>query len=171
MINPEIGESDFEKNLTESQVNLSDGEKTEVDIERSFQDVARNSDANTKIIHHYLTFETPIPIPSKIYNGSENEENRPSPPEQPDLKKYTSPFLWPDSRKNYTVFISCIATAITAYSAGSYSEGTAQMSVEWGVSHVAIAVGITAFCCGFAVAPMVLAPFSGMCAPHIISYH
>jgi multidrug resistance protein len=34
------------------------------------------------------------------------------------------------------------------------------MSAEWHVSEVAIVVGITMFCAGFAIAPMVLAPFS-----------
>lgn len=34
------------------------------------------------------------------------------------------------------------------------------MSIEWGVSRLAVLVGLTTFCIGFAVAPMVLAPFS-----------
>ncbi|CAM5999616.1 unnamed protein product [Sphagnum balticum] len=34
------------------------------------------------------------------------------------------------------------------------------MAAEWNVSQVAVLVGVTTFCCGFAIAPMVLAPFS-----------
>jgi hypothetical protein len=58
------------------------------------------------------------------------------------------------------VWLSCIATLITAYTAGSYSPAIGQMEAEWNVSEVAALVGITNFCCGFAIAPMVLAPFS-----------
>ncbi|KAH8588699.1 major facilitator superfamily domain-containing protein [Bisporella sp. PMI_857] len=37
---------------------------------------------------------------------------------------------------------------------------SSQMSQLWNVSEVAVFVGITTFCAGFAIAPMVLAPFS-----------
>jgi hypothetical protein len=106
-------------------------------------------DGSSPIIYHYLTFETVLPSPTQ-----------PSAPPQPDLKKFTSPFDWPESRKNFMVWLSCIATLITAYTAGSYSPAIGQMEAEWNVSEVAALVGITNFCCGFAIAPMVLAPFS-----------
>ncbi|KAI7343007.1 MFS general substrate transporter, partial [Hortaea werneckii] len=48
----------------------------------------------------------------------------------------------------------------TAYTAGSYSAGIDQMTELWGISEVAAETGITIFTCGFAIAPMVLAPFS-----------
>jgi hypothetical protein len=114
-------------------------------------------DGESPITYHYLTFETPLPQPSS--NISTNPSAPPSPP-PPDLKKYTSPFDWPKSRKNVTVWLSCIATLFTAYNAGAYSPAAAQMSEEWHVSTVAINVGITTFCTGFGIAPMVLAPFS-----------
>lgn len=114
-------------------------------------------DVESPIIYHYLTFDTPLPRPSS--NISTYASSPPSPP-QPDLKKYGSPFDWPKSRKNFTVWLSCIATLFTAYNAGAYSPAAAQMSEEWHVSTVAILVGITTFCTGFGVAPMVLAPFS-----------
>ena len=63
-------------------------------------------------------------------------------------------------RKNFMVWLSCIATLCTAYTAGAYSPAVGQMTVEWNVSQVAAVVGITSFCCGFGIAPMVLAPFS-----------
>ena len=106
-------------------------------------------DGSSPIIYHYLTFESVLPSPAHL-----------SEPFQSDLKKFTSPFDWPESRKNFMVWLSCIATLITAYTAGSYSPAIGQMTAEWNVSEVAALVGITSFCCGFAIAPMVLAPFS-----------
>lgn len=163
MANAEIGLARLSTsvgNHSGNETNLSDSEKIEVS---SIEGTPRNDvhlDSNTPIVKHYLTFETPLPIPSTIYNGPETGDARPSPPAQPDMRKYRSPFLWSKARKNYTVYVSVIATAIAGYAAGSYSEGADQMSAEWGVSKVAIYTGITAFTTGFAVAPMVLAPFS-----------
>jgi hypothetical protein len=113
-------------------------------------------DKSTPITYHYLKFETHLPSPSTSISV---DPAKLSPP-QPDLKKFTSPFDWPESRKNFMVWLSCIATLFTAYTAGSYSPAVGQMTVEWNVSQVAAVVGITSFCCGFAIAPMVLAPFS-----------
>ena len=113
-------------------------------------------DKSTPIIYHYLKFETNLPSPSTSISV---DPAKPSPP-QPDLKKFTSPFDWPESRKNLMVWLSCIATLTTAYTAGAYSPAVDQMTVEWNVSQVAAVVGITSFCCGFGIAPMVLAPFS-----------
>lgn len=111
-------------------------------------------DEETPIVYHYLNFDTELPAPSTLPT-----EDRPAPP-PPNLAKYTSPFEWSNGRKTFIVWLSCIATAFTAFSAGSYTPGVAQMSALWGVSDVAALVGITTFTCGFAVAPMVLAPFS-----------
>ena len=108
------------------------------------------------IIYRYLTFETELPSPTSLgptQNGSPT-------PEQPDLRNYVSPFTWSQSRKTFTTWLSCAATVVTAYTAGSYSPPSKQMSEYWGVSQTAIYVGITMFTTGFAVAPMVLAPFS-----------
>lgn len=58
------------------------------------------------------------------------------------------------------IWISCVITSLTAYTAGSYTPGLAQMTEEWHVGDVAALVGITMFTTGFAVAPMILAPFS-----------
>ena len=108
------------------------------------------------IIYHYLTFETELPSPTNLgpaQNGS-------MAPEPPDLSNYVSPFTWSTSRKTFTTWLSCAVTAVTAYTAGSYSPPSQQMSDYWDVSQIAIYVGITTFTTGFAVAPMVLAPFS-----------
>ncbi|KAH8816505.1 MFS multidrug transporter-like protein [Xylogone sp. PMI_703] len=113
-------------------------------------------DDSTPVTYHYLTFETLLPDPTS--STSSSTSNPPPPP--PDLKKYVNPFDWSASRKNITIIMSCIATAVAAYTAGSYSPPASKMAAEWHVSNVAILVGITTFCIGFAAAPMVLAPFS-----------
>ncbi|KAL5327690.1 hypothetical protein ACEPPN_005393 [Leptodophora sp. 'Broadleaf-Isolate-01'] len=139
----------------------SDEEKTRNYAEDSSsasitKDLAPNIlDENSPIIYHYLTFETILPSPSTSFST----DGQVAPP-QPDLVKYTSPFEWPESRKNFMIWLSCIATAIAAYTAGSYASASSQMAAEWDVSEVAVVVGITTFCAGFAIAPMVLAPFS-----------
>jgi MFS family permease len=114
-----------------------------------------------EIVNHYLTFETNLPSPAYLSQPDYPHSSQASPPAQcPNLDKYTSPFLWSSQRKTIITYLSCAATAVTAYAAGSYSSGSAQMQEEWNVSETAIAVGITTFTCGFGIAPMVLAPFS-----------
>lgn len=98
-----------------------------------------------EIVWHYLTYATELPHPTSTCPTRPGQQ---PPPEVPDLKKYTSPFDWPDTRKNMTIYIACIITALTAFSAGSYSPGVAQMTDEWNVSNVAAYVGITTFTSG-----------------------
>ncbi|KAK5126644.1 hypothetical protein LTR85_009578 [Meristemomyces frigidus] len=119
-----------------------------------------NLAANEEIIWHYLTFETELPSPAHLATSPSASDSRPPPTQCPDLKKYTSPFLWSNKRKSILTWMSVTATMLTAYTAGSYSAGIDQMTEEWHVSEVAATVGITIFTCGFGVAPMVLAPFS-----------
>jgi MFS family permease len=57
-------------------------------------------------------------------------------------------------------WISCAVTALAGYSAGEISPSSAELTKEWGISQVVYNLGITLFCVGFALAPMVLAPFS-----------
>ncbi|KAL9037030.1 MAG: hypothetical protein Q9214_005876, partial [Letrouitia sp. 1 TL-2023] len=111
------------------------------------------------IAYHYLTFETELPQPS-IQSALIRKSSGVAVPRPPDLRNYTSPFDWPDARKRYTIWLSCAVTAATAYTAGSYSPATEQMMRKWGVSQVAAYLGVTMFTTGFAIAPMVLAPFS-----------
>ena len=108
------------------------------------------------IIYHFLTFETELPAPSSL--GPAHDDS--AIPEPPSLQNYVSPFTWSTHRKTLTTWLSCAVTMATAYTGGSYSPPSQQMSEYWGVSQVAIYVGITTFAIGFAVAPMVLAPFS-----------
>lgn len=103
---------------------------------------------------HYLTFETPLPSPTSLgFHGSTS-------PDPPDLRSLVSPFAWSETRKTMTTWLSCAVTVLTAYSAGAYASPSAQMADYWNVSQLAILVGITTYTTGFAIAPMVLAPFS-----------
>ena len=110
-----------------------------------------------EIVWQYLTFETALPHPTTIYPTQPDQKPLPEPP---NLLKYTDPFDWSESRKSFTISASCVITALTAFSAGAYTPGMEQMTEKWGVSKVAALVGMTTFTTGFAIAPMVLAPFS-----------
>lgn len=98
-----------------------------------------------EIVYHYLTYATELPRPTSICQSRDGQQ---AAPEAPNLKKYESPFDWPETRKNMTIYIACYITALTAFSAGSYSPGVGQMTEEWHISSVAAFVGITMFTCG-----------------------
>jgi len=128
------------------------------------RDSSSGSDmTNEETVWHYLTFDTELPSPAHLTQsplmGGGDERSSP-PPACPNLKKYTSPFLWSSSRKNLITWMSCAATVVTAYTAGSYAPALDGMTREWHVSDVVATLGITVFTCGFGVAPMFLAPFS-----------
>lgn len=116
------------------------------------QDVSRQ-----EIKHLYLEFDTALPTPRITLPPGPGQL---PPPEQPCLKKYTSPYLWPKWRKSMLTCISCISTAIAGYSTGEISPASEELTKQWGVSSVVYNLGITIFCIGFALAPMVIAPFS-----------
>jgi MFS family permease len=85
---------------------------------------------------------------------------RQAPPPYPDLSKYASPFLWSKPRKSVITWISCGVTAMSAYAAGEYTPPADELTAKWNVNRVVYNLGITLFCLGFGIAPMVLAPFS-----------
>ncbi|KXJ86925.1 major facilitator superfamily domain-containing protein [Microdochium bolleyi] len=118
--------------------------------------------SETPITYHYLTFLTPLPKLSKCpaQTSSSSGEGNPRNPGYPDLSKYSNPLLWPGSRKAIMVAISCFATMCTAYTAGAYAPMVDLLAAEYGTTRVAALTGITLFCMGFALAPMVLAPYS-----------
>ena len=80
--------------------------------------------------------------------------------EEPDLKQYTSPLLWSTSRKAFTTFLTCISTLVTTYTAGAYTAGFDQYKEEWRLDTTTVYAGLTIYSLCFAIAPMVLAPFS-----------
>ena len=105
----------------------------------------------------YLELETPLPTPCITLPPAPNQL---APPEPPKLEEFTSPFLWPKWRKSMMTYIACAVTALAGYSAGEISPAMDELTEEWGISEVVYNLGITIFCIGFALAPMVLAPFS-----------
>jgi multidrug resistance protein len=113
--------------------------------------------AERPIIYKYLTFDTFVPSPVICSLSNDVRQSLPPPP---DLTPYIDPLRWSVTRKTSILWLSTLSTACAAFSAGGYSPGAMQMEREWHVSNIAILVGITTFTCGFAIAPMVLAPFS-----------
>lgn len=109
-------------------------------------------DARAPIEELDLTWATETPTAAAA--------NAPGAPPAPDLTRFTDPQQWAAGRKNVMLFLSCVATLLTAYSAGAYSPAAGLLAAEFGVSQTAVLVGITTFTLGFAAAPMVLAPFS-----------
>ncbi|KAJ0166034.1 putative MFS-type transporter [Colletotrichum tanaceti] len=115
-------------------------------------------DNNSAIVYRYLSFDTLLPEPADIvFHGAVGSSTKPT---VPDLSKYTSPLKWPRSRKSLMLALSCIATFLTAYTAGSYSPPSYIMADDLGTSQLLVLIGITTFCVGFALSPMVLAPLS-----------
>ncbi|KAJ4393710.1 hypothetical protein N0V93_002925 [Gnomoniopsis smithogilvyi] len=112
----------------------------------------------TAITYQYLTFDTPLPLPNITIRSSTASSQEP--PSDLDLRPFTNPVQWSVQRKAYHLVLCCIATLLTAYCAGSYSPPAKFMEAELHASRIAVVSGITTFCTGFAMAPMVLAPFS-----------
>ncbi|KAJ5136380.1 Major facilitator superfamily domain general substrate transporter [Penicillium atrosanguineum] len=110
-----------------------------------------------EIEYRYLELETPLPTPAITLPPGPSQS---APPDAPSLEEYTSPFLWPKWRKSMMTYIACAVTALAGYSAGEVSPAADELCKEWGVSSVVYNLSITLFCIGFALAPMVLAPFS-----------
>lgn len=110
-----------------------------------------------EIEYLYLELETPLPTPCITLPPAAGQS---APPEAPSLEKYTSPFLWPRWRKWMMTWIACAVTALAGYSAGEVSPASSELCKEWGISSVVYNLSITIFCIGFALAPMILAPFS-----------
>ncbi len=119
-------------------------------------------DSTSEISYLYLTFETTLPAANTTIATSSARGPKP-PPEAPDLKRFVDPHLWPEARKNLLLVLSCMGTFLSAYAAGSYSPPSLIIAREFGTSQDAALTGITAFCLGFGLAPMFLAPLSEIC--------
>lgn len=117
----------------------------------------RRLDDNSPITYRYLTFDSVIPEPAFLES---TESQSPPPPPPPDLTRFSNPLQWPHARKYLMLALSCVATFFTAYTAGSYSPPASIMADDLGTSRLAVLAGITTFCVGFALSPMVLAPLS-----------
>ncbi|KAF5126173.1 putative drug/proton antiporter YHK8 [Metarhizium anisopliae] len=106
------------------------------------------------ITYCYLSFDTALPsVPKPQQSVSVY-------PPCPDLKPYMSPLKWSPARKNVSLALSCVATFLTAYTAGCYSPPAGIIAQDLDTTRIVTLVGITTFCAGFAFAPMALAPIS-----------
>ncbi|KAI5303274.1 hypothetical protein KEM56_007720 [Ascosphaera pollenicola] len=104
-----------------------------------------------KIEWHYLSFDTREP------------ELLAFPPENlrpPDMRRYSSPRGWSKIRKMLVMTMLSWVTSLAANAVGSYNCPMKMLMKEWGVSEVAYEVGLTTFCLGLAIAPMISAPLS-----------
>ncbi|KAJ5173450.1 Major facilitator superfamily domain general substrate transporter, partial [Penicillium capsulatum] len=119
--------------------------------------VVMDSDSPDDIKFLYLELDTPLPTPCITLPPGPGQS---PPPEAPALEKYGSPFLWPKWRKSMMTWISCAVTALAGYSAGEVSPAADELTQKWNISPVVYNLSITIFCIGFALAPMILAPFS-----------
>ena len=117
-----------------------------------------NSPHDERIQYHYLTFDTDLPQPV-VACPDDHGYGKEVPP-RPDLTDYTDPMRWSNSRKRFMTCLSSIVTVTAAYSPGSYTSPANVLTHQWNISHVVYNTGITLFCFGFGIAPMVLAPFS-----------
>jgi hypothetical protein len=154
------GDNSRSEESSESNIRIQNAEITIRQQPGEVQDVTEKKGEMfqpDEIEYLYLTFDTLLPTPVGILSPQPSQS---PPPDCPDLKPYTSPFLWPKGRKTLITWISCAVTAIAAYSAGEFSPALRQLTPVWNVSPVVYELGITVFTTGFAVAPMVLAPLS-----------
>ncbi|KAI5286475.1 hypothetical protein KEM54_006761, partial [Ascosphaera aggregata] len=118
---------------------------------KSFAVVPISDPACTGIDWKYLEMDTPEPKPVSIPPPS-------LPP--PNLAKFGSPLQWSYARKMMVTIVSSWATCLAADATGSYNSPDEILMEKWGVSQVTYELGLTIFCIGFALTPMVLAPFS-----------
>jgi hypothetical protein len=77
-----------------------------------------------------------------------------------NLTPYISPLEWSKARKHLMLYLACLAATSTTYAAGSYSPASRAMSEERKVSEAKVLLGITTFCIGFAITPMIFTSFS-----------
>ena len=112
-------------------------------------------DIESPVIYHYLTYE--IELPSPMINHV--AKNGP-PPSQPDLGLYISPFLWSKTRKKRSSVPLLHCNCLHSLYSRLLRAPSLRNAEEWNVSTEAVLVRITTFCCGFAIAPIILAPFS-----------
>lgn len=139
------------------------GNRSENIDDGTVQDRLCTCGSETPITYLFLTFDTALPPPNITATSStapDSSQGQPPPPAEPDLRPYTNPTRWPAHRKAYHLVLCCVATMLTAYCAGSYAPPAALMEAAFHASRPAVLTGITTFCMGFALAPMVLAPFS-----------
>ena len=110
-----------------------------------------------EIENRYLTFDETNIYPTAF--DPEDARAAEGPP-SPKLVKYNNPYQWPNTRKEIHMWLCCLGTVVAGYTPGAYLAAADQLEAEFNQSFVVIATGVTIFTGFFAVAPMILAPFS-----------
>ncbi|KAL6887492.1 MFS general substrate transporter [Trichoderma longibrachiatum] len=156
------GRDDFEIVRSDMAGHLGGPSRDEEDLSSSEKPGTEQSetttlDSNTPITYLYLTFDTDLPSPPILQQPDLNGRE---PPLCPSLAAYTSPLTWGATHKSILLVLSCLATFLTAFTAGAYAPPANIMANDFGTSRLVVLVGITTFCMGFAFAPMALAPMS-----------
>ncbi|EEH41654.2 hypothetical protein PAAG_03217 [Paracoccidioides lutzii Pb01] len=161
-----IPNSEAEKELREPSVHLQQPRRTAVTSQsgKCAEDTINaeqprpEEQLEDEIQYHYLTFDTLLPSPTGISIPRPNQQ---PPPDPPDLRPYiSSPYTWRRSRKRVITALSCLVTILASVAAGAYSPPEKILTEAWGISSVVYNLGITFFNIGFAISPMVSAPFS-----------
>ncbi|CEJ88548.1 hypothetical protein VHEMI04750 [[Torrubiella] hemipterigena] len=114
-------------------------------------------DSNSPITEVYLSFDTDLPHPASWQQATPSDASL---PKCPNLRAYTNPNRWSKSRKNVLLFLSCLATLLTAYTSGAYSPPMKSMAHDFHTSRLVVVSGLTSFTVGFGIMPMALAPLS-----------
>ncbi|EEH46998.2 uncharacterized protein PADG_03096 [Paracoccidioides brasiliensis Pb18] len=161
-----VPNSEAEKELREPSVHLQQPQSTAVTSQsgKCAEDTIKAEQPRPveqledEIQYHYLTFDTLLPSPTGI---SIPRSNKQPPPNPPDLRPYiSSPYTWQRSRKRVITALSCLVTCLASVAAGAYSPPEKILTEAWGISSVVYNLGITLCNIGFAISPMVSAPFS-----------
>lgn len=87
-------------------------------------------DASSPVSRFYLSFGTALPE-LRAPAGREL-------PPCPDLRPYMAPVEWSPVRENVVLAMSCIATFLTAYTAGAYTPPAAIMADDLGTSRTVV---------------------------------
>jgi multidrug resistance protein len=101
-----------------------------------------------------------LPIQYGYLEFSTHLEFSDSAPSSASLERYRDPLSWSRGTKIFVTWLSCLSTFVTTYTPGAYTAGLDQYKIDWGVSTTAVYGGITTFTILFAIAPLVLSPFS-----------
>ena len=147
---------------TESQesVNPSTSETIEKALEACLDENGNRALRSTHddLVYRYLAFDETAIYPQGMCKSDDLYPTQGI--AEPNLRKFNSPYQWPEARKQVHLLLSCAGTLIAAYAPGAYLAGAQQLESEFNQSVTAISAGLTIFTGCFAIAPMFLAPLS-----------
>ena len=121
----------------------------------------QDDDILPPITIEYLDFTIELKyLPPLRQGGRKTASSNVDCPPEPNLKQFDTPLQWSHSQKVFATCLSCLSTLITTYTPGAYTAGLDQYRKEWHLNVTTVYTGVTIFTICFAIAPMILAPFS-----------